>query len=376
MKILYVITSLGYGGTQKNLYALVKRLKNNAEVSVVSLKSSGEMLAKVKSLDVPVTILFLPPKFSLKTFFYLPFSIFKFIRVILSFRPDIIHSFLFQANIISRIFGKIFSSALIISAERVAEKEKRIHLFISRWTNFLVDKITVNSESLKNFVISSQKINPQKVSLIPNCFDAEEIRIIQGSNQIREELNIGQDTFFVLGIGRLHKQKGFDLLIEAVRIIVKKINKIYFVIIGDGKERKKLECKVNEFKLGEYIKFLGYKENTYDYLNASDLFVLPSLWEGSPNVILESMFFAKPVVATAVSGVKELLEPEGDKYIIELGKKSRQEIISDLAEKILYAFFHQEEMNAYGKKLSAKLTKFSPEIIVEEYLRLYHSKPI
>ncbi len=358
-KIMYVITSLNYGGTQKQLYYLLKSIKENYCENVIpiviSLKKNGLMKEKIKSLGVVVDNLFLQEKFSLLNCLALAVSMLKYIYLLLLNRPCIVHSFLFQANILN-FFTKVFiPECRVILSERVAEKEKKFNL---KLTSFfykkpsLYDKVMVNSQELKKFVIKEQNVLEEKVVVVENIIDLQDLIIEKTETEIREQLGLKKDDFMILSIGRLHKQKGYDLLIEIVRKIkneqeIKKLSReanILFVVIGDGEEKKVLERKVCNYGLFDYIKFIGYKKNVYDYINACDIFLLTSLWEGSPNVILEAMSFNKPIVSSEVCGVKEIIENLSSCFLVSL--EDRRDIVVDNFTKYIKMLF----LNRFDKK--------------------------
>lgn len=376
-RIMYVITSLDYGGTQKQLYCLlkwlngrmIKELGSAVELIVISLKRGGRVRDKfLKLKQIPIHDLGLPEISSILNILIFPYSIIKFFYLVLKYKPKMIHSFLFQANFISR-FAKVLSPKIkLICSERVAEQQKKWHLLFSRLTNFLVDSIVVNSEDLKKFVIKTQKVSDRMVRVIPNAIETEEMKVNRQPKEIRSELEIENEKFLVVSCGRLHKQKGYDLLIE----IAKKINSepfisnsVMFVIIGDGEEHNKLIRRLKDYRLENVVKFIGYKENVYDYINACDLFLLTSLWEGSPNVLLEALYFNKPVISTEVCGVREIIG-NNEEYIVQIYKE-KGEIINEFVKKIKN-LYTKRELQVIPR---FKIEKYSPKNVIDKFLALY-----
>lgn len=374
-KIFYVITSLDYGGTQKQLFYLLKNFPLETYFPVViSLKKGGRFLSKIEKVCSHIYSLGLPSEVSVTTLFFLPIAFVKFILLCLRYKPKIIHSFLFQANILAKLTKLFFWRTKIICSERVAEKQKLWQNVINKFTNFLVDKIVVNSKDLKNFVVKHQKVKPEKVVVIPNMIDFKEVKIKYTAEQLREILNLTKDTFIICSAGRLHKQKGYDLLLEVVKDVVTECNisnipkNFVVIILGDGEEYKNLLLYTEKLGVSDYVKFLGYKENIYDYINMCNLFVLTSYWEGSPNVVLEALCLGKLVVSTSVEGVREILD---DTFIIPLEQK-REEIVRMFKEKILQIY----KANLVGSFVQFKekinLDVYFPEVVVKKYLTLYY----
>jgi len=372
-KIVYFITSLDYGGTQKNLYYIIKEIKENFgwDIIVVSLKKCGRYRNKIVSLGIKVYDLGLPKNFSFIFLFFLPYSIIKFIFVCIKYRPKIVHSFLFQANILARVIKIFLPKTKVFCSERVAEKQKLWQLKLLKFTNFLVDKIFVNSDELKEFVIKTQKVQQNKVVVVPNVIEPNEIKIGLSKTEVRKELGIGEKDFFVLSVGRLHKQKGFDLLVDIVKSFTDKVKsksckrKYIFVIIGDGEEYGKLlEC-AKRLNVENNIKFLGYKKNVYDYINTCDLFLLTSYWEGAPNVVLESVVLKKPVISTKVEGVAKILNTN---FVVSLHQK-REEVVREFVNKIFEIYSFEGRFD-YNKSLSDKfcIEDYLPKNVIKKYL--------
>lgn len=375
-KIFYLITSLDYGGTQRQLYYLIKNLNfyNDKYLPIViSLKTGGRFEKLIKTVCKYVYSLYLPEKVSLKSLSILFFCIFKFFFLLIRYRPKIIHSFLFQANIFAKLAKIFFWNTKVICSERVAEKQKLWQHTISKLTNFLADRIVVNSEEVKEFIINYQKITPKKVVVIPNMIDVKEIKFCYKPEELRKMLNINLDTFVICTAGRLHKQKGYDLLLEIVKELVNEcenenLEKDFVVIIlGDGEEYYNLLHKAKKLKIGCFVKFLGYQENIYDYINMSDLFVLTSYWEGSPNIVLEAITIGKPVISTSVEGIKHLLQ---DSFIVSL-QQDREKIVKEFVKKIMYIYKEYKNQNkVLFKKQDVKT--FAPDVVIEKILALYY----
>jgi glycosyltransferase involved in cell wall biosynthesis len=126
---------------------------------------------------------------------------------------------------------------------------------------------------------------------------------------MRERLGIEPDSFVILYSGRFHRQKGVRYLLEAFVLLKERYSSdfpLLLLLAGDGPEREALEAKFGNV-LGDSCRFLGHREDMPDLLAATDLFVLPSLWEGCPMVILEAWAAGVPVIATDVPGTRDLI---------------------------------------------------------------------
>jgi glycosyltransferase involved in cell wall biosynthesis len=359
-KLVYVITSLDYGGTQKQLYYIIKILKEQLnylllEPVIITLKRGGRDREKFNSLGLKIYDLNMPEKFGFLTTIFLLKYFLKFVFIILKEKPVIVHSFLFQANMFTIFIKIFFPKCKTILSERVAEKEKLVNLKISKMFykfKFLYDKILVNSQRLKNFLVTVQDVDEKKVVVIPNMIDLQDIKSKLSEEEIRKELNLSKYDTMILSIGRLHKQKGYDILLEVSKKLKLEKEKmsdiktnIVFIILGDGEERNVLEKEVQENKLENMVKFLGYKKNVYDYINACDIF------------LLKAISFNKPVISTDVEGVRELIENLPNCFVVPL-EKDKSKTSDIIVEKILYLISLKGKIkNDYSKVVEKYLVK-------------------
>ena len=155
----------------------------------------------------------------------------------------------------------------------------------------------------------------EKSAVIHNGIDVQRF-----SQELHEEpevkLKSKPDSIIIGSVGRLHHQKGYEYLIDASPHIIKEFPEVKFVLIGDGELKDELENLAKKKGINNSYIFLGSITNIPELLSQMDLFVLPSLWEGLPLVLLEAMAAKKPVVATGVNGVTEIIENEKDGILV------------------------------------------------------------
>ncbi|MCX7957403.1 MAG: glycosyltransferase [Endomicrobia bacterium] len=384
--IFYIITSLDYGGTQKQLYYIIKELLKNEyfaeryKIVLISLKKNGRFRKKFEKLNIKVYDLNLFEKRVIINFILYTYAFLKLFFLYFKYTPIIVHSFLFQANFFARLL-KVFNRHLkVICSERVAEKQKTWQRFILINTNFLVDVFTVNSKDLKNFLFFSQHIPYNKIRIIPNILN-QDINLNLTNEDAKKKLGIDNSTYLICSVGRLHKQKGFDLLLEIIKNFIDKLDRLnisknfFVIIVGDGNERNNLLLNIKKFGINNYVKLVGYKENVNDYIFASDLFVLTSYWEGSPNVVLEALYFRRPILSTQVEGVSELINK---KYLISLNQ-DREKIVEEFSNKMvtLYMRWLKKEDTLFEDFLCNKLNEifytYSSQNILPKIIKLYNS---
>ena len=153
--------------------------------------------------------------------------------------------------------------------------------------------------------------------------------------KMSEEFEVSEfeiNQFNVLSIGRLTRQKGYDIAIDAVKILKEKYSDIHWWIIGAGELEEQLKKQVKDNELEEYITFLGLKANPYPYIRSCDLLVQPSRWEGKSVVLDEAKILAKPILATNYSTIKDQLKDEKEGLITDISPNAIAEGIVKLRE--------------------------------------------
>lgn len=175
----------------------------------------------------------------------------------------------------------------------------------------LVQKMTTVSEGMRYFCVEVQKINSDKVLVIPNSIEVEKYNLEvcpHQRKQFLQELGIEQYSWIATTVARLHPVKGHTHLLKAIPRILERVPGVYFLFVGEGPLSEQIKKEAHEMMIDDSVHFLAVRQDIPMILACSDLFVLPSLSEGMPNVALEAMAAGLPVVATAVGGIPEIIE--------------------------------------------------------------------
>ena len=154
----------------------------------------------------------------------------------------------------------------------------------------------------------ADRLPPDRCHLVPNGIDTEDYRRQHSTAEAKRALGWNPNEMILGAVGRLSDEKAFDLLIRATVELRKSGKPVALVIAGEGDERAKLEALIAELNCGAYVRLLGYMADAKPLYEAFDFYVLSSLREGLPNVVLEAMAMETPVVATRVGGVATLIE--------------------------------------------------------------------
>jgi starch synthase (maltosyl-transferring) len=209
--------------------------------------------------------------------------------------------------VLGRIAGRLAGVPHILSGVRVAEKRNRWHGWWDRRTNFLVEKNICVSRGVADFMEQTVGLDPRKTVVIPNAIDGSRFENVAPADLAPFGIPAGSRV--LITIGRLEHQKGIDVLLAAVPEITSRFPHVQFLIVGDGPDRSALEQQARRLDVADRVHFLGQRNDVPALLAASTALMLPSRWEGMPNVVLEAMAAGKPVMASKVQGTAELISP-------------------------------------------------------------------
>src|SRR3989344_166641 len=279
---------------------------------------------------------------------------------------DLIHCQWALSGIAGVIGKKLRKKPLVVSLR--GEDLKALHnplmKPIFKWVINNADYITSNNE----FHINQVKPLKKQVQVIRNGVDAALFKI-RPKQAMRKKLNLAQSKTLVLFVGWLVERKGIQYLIDAIPEVIRKHEEVEFIIIGEGNLQQTLMQKVKRENLQQYVKFLGKKSQAQvaEYMSAADIFVLPSLYEGMPNVVMEAFASGLPVIATDVCGTAELVLHKGNGLLIK--PKNPREITQSL----LTFLQNKQLMSRYAKAAQQTIQKqhLTWDKCAEGHIKLY-----
>jgi len=173
------------------------------------------------------------------------------------------------------------------------------------WAHFAT-KILVSNQKNTDILVG-EGVDRKKISIICNFPDVDSFNpeVAKTKEEILGELKIPYSKTVIGTMARLGPGKDFDNLFKSIKKVVEIYTDCHFIIVGDGPYREKFEKQVKNLKIDDYITFAGFRKNSYEFLNIFDIVVLSTLSEGVPNIILEGMAFAKPIVSTDSGAVSD-----------------------------------------------------------------------
>jgi glycosyltransferase involved in cell wall biosynthesis len=216
---------------------------------------------------------------------------------------------MFHANLPGRVLGRLAGVPIIITSRRNENIGGAMRERFNRWTAHLDDRVVAVCELARQAEIERAGVAFEHVVTIYNGVDVTQFPVasVQATAQARRAIGMPFKVPLVGSVGRLHPQKGFSDLLTAFVQVRQRIPSAQLFVAGDGELREGLEAQARSLGMAEAVTFTGVRADVPKILAALDLFVLPSLWEGMPNAVLEAMAAGLPVVATAVGGTPEVV---------------------------------------------------------------------
>lgn len=299
IKVVFLIDSLQTGGTEKSLVTLATSF-NKVTPIFISLFEKNDFQQELINNGIEFYSLNLK-----KTYFF--HNLVKPVCYLLrEINPDIIHSSLFYADMVSRrlnmgipIINSLVSNSYSQMRFKGLKFSLKLKLRVIKFMDFFyshkVDLFFANSETIKEHYSKALRINCDKIKVI---YRGREIL------ELRDKKNETEDKIFLF-VGRLIESKGIHELIKAFSEINR--DKIKLLIVGEGPFRSELEKLISRLNLGSNIQLLGSQQNVNKFFEKADYFVFPSHFEGLPGALIEAMMAKVPIIASDIPENKECL---------------------------------------------------------------------
>jgi glycosyltransferase involved in cell wall biosynthesis len=363
LKILKVATGLAYGGAETQLKNVALRLKQRGwSLSVVSMLPPRAYVEELEAAGICVYNLRMRRKVPD------PRAVLRLAAIMRRERPLLIHSHMIHANLLARmtrLFVKV--PVLICTAHSITEGGRPRELAY-RLTDSLADITTQVSEAGKQRYIQVGAVPPHKIVCIPNGIDTSRFQPNPTVRQaVREQLGCAPDAFVWLTVGRLEPVKNHLKLLCAFREVAAVHPHARLLIAGQGPLQAAIEQRIAELGLAERVHLLGVRRDIPDLLNATDAFVLPSLWEGMPLTLLEASATALPIVATDVGGNAEVVLEGETGYLVPVKDTEA------LAQAMLRVMnLSEADRSAIGQAGRAQVVQnFDLERVIDRWEALY-----
>jgi glycosyltransferase involved in cell wall biosynthesis len=359
MKIMFIITGLGMGGAEKQVVKLADLFDSDGhdvklvyflEPAIVKPSRDG---VEVISLGVHKSI------WGLFQIFY------KLLSLIRSIRPDVVHSHMGHANIVTRLCRIFVRVPRLVTTAHTPNDGGRFRALAYRLTNSLSDVVTnVSEDAVRAF--EDKGYAPKGAMIcVPNgidtdqfCFDAE------SRFSIRKELGC-KDEKIIIAVGRMFSVKNYPNLIRAFKKLSVIHSNVSLFIVGEGPEKERLLELVESLQLSERVRLLGIRHDIPQLLSASDIFAMSSDWEGFPLSIGEAMSVERVVVSTNCGGPSEMLGGCG--YIVPI--KDDEALSAALTSAIQLS---EEAAIEIGRQVRRRVVEeYSISAIAKKWMEIY-----
>ncbi|HUE99900.1 MAG TPA: glycosyltransferase [Anaerolineales bacterium] len=315
-KALIVDLSKNYGGSNSRILSLMTRAKPGT-VALAGLES-GVITKQAAHLGLPVHVVAAHKAD--------PRLLFRLIQVIRREGYNILDSQNIQSKFWANLAAMITKTALVSTLNSWYAHEHsttilkgRVYTSLELLTNQSLDLYITVSEKDRQMLLSSG-IAEDAIELIYNTIDLEISSIPGNKDVLKKQFDLPPQSIVCTGIGRLVPQKGFDILIEAFQKIASQVPELFCLIIGEGEDKEELSKQIRAAGLAGRVRLVGYydRQNVLSILKSSDIFVMPSRYEGTPIALLEAAALARPILASGAGGIPELVTHEQHAFLVPL----------------------------------------------------------
>ncbi len=305
--VAYLVPSLDYGGSETLLLSFLKFLDNERFTPEVHcFYHAGKLSQEFRDEGITVHEWNAPKRD--------PLTFFRMISCLRRKRFDILHTHLFDRQ--GRVAGYLGGIPVIVTTYHLVTDwdtggglSERIKVSIDSLTSRLNDRIIAVSDEVRKNAIEKGGIQADKIVTIPNGIDTSFYRSVPINETLRDELGL-RGKRVILAIGRLVEQKGHSYLIRAAGKLKQQYPDISVLIIGEGPLELTLKSQIGQEGLTDEIRLLGVRRDIPELMALSDIYVMPSIYEGLPITLLEAMASEKPIVATSVDGIRGVIEDD------------------------------------------------------------------
>jgi glycosyltransferase involved in cell wall biosynthesis len=374
LSVLYVIDSLGAGGSERSLAELLGPMARAGVRPTIALLTRRNGVER-QVIDAGFDVRFIKSESRMG-------SIREIRALIASERPDIVHTTLFNSDLAGRVGAAglripVVSSLVNTSYDPVRLQDPnvrpmrlRLVRIVDGWTaRHLTRHFHAVTRAVKEAAVRDLRIPPERITVIERGRDPVRLVVPDPGrrDQARKRLGLSPEDDVLVSVGRQEFQKGQRYLIEAmVELSRVRPNSILLIAGPQGHASNELERLWRETELGDRVRFLGFVEDIPGVLSAADLFVFPSLYEGLPGALIEAMAVGLPIVASDIDASREVLEPGGNAILVPSASPSH------LAGSVLRLLCEEETRREFGARSSAIFReRFTLDVSVRRMLDMY-----
>lgn len=299
---MHVITDTGWGGAERHALALTTGLVQRGHgCQVAYLVGDGYLDGTFASRGVPTT--------NLRARSWVdPAALARLIQLVRRERFDVLHGHLFPGEVFATLAGLWAPGVALVCTKHNDEAFLRRRHFgiLHRIISYRAARTIAISDHVRRFTIEIGTADPSRVLTIHYGYDVP--AAFPSREDVRRTVGAQTEGFLVGTAARLAVQKGHMHFLEAMPALVSEIPSLQVVIVGEGPMRPTLERRARELGVDQYLRLPGFCPDVQGFMCGLDIFVMPSLWEGFGLVLLEAMAAGRPIVASNVSAIPEVVE--------------------------------------------------------------------
>lgn len=367
-RVLHIVPDLWTGGAEVMLAQLIEHTDTAFEHRLLSLRSLGDIGPRLEAAGIHVEAL------NIHGWLAAIFKLFRLRRVIRNYRPDIVHTWLYQGNVAGGLAARLSSDARVVWELHCGPLESsKYRTRLIRWLGgklsaFIPDRIICCANSVKE-AHAELGYADCKMLVIPNGIDTERFSGDKSAGErLRTELNVSESQFLVGLIGRHDRQKDFSTFLNAAEIALKQKPNLRFLLCGRGfePERESVKQALDVRSLHPHVTCLGFRADIPSVMAALDALAISSSYgEALPLVAIEAMASGIPIIATDIGDIKQAVADAG----LTVPVRSPQSLASAILH---YASLSEDDyrsVQAYARERAVQL--FSVNATVERRKSLY-----
>jgi glycosyltransferase involved in cell wall biosynthesis len=369
IRILYLVQGLGVGGAEKQLLYLLQTLdRSRFSPELAAFRAHGGLRPAFEATGVPI--------FDLDIEFPIARPrnlrpVLRCLRWMRAERFDVLHAWLYHANILGVTLGQQAGIHTIILSERdVGFFHGRRHRLVGRLVYPRATCVMANSPPVVEMLLRNRMARRTQIVMIPNGValptHTPSTSEIAGT---RRRFALTDDGPLIASVGRFAPIKGHQHFVAAAPAVLARFPQATFALAGEGECLSELRQQARDLGIERRVRFVGHVEDVAGFLAAVDVFVMPSLSEGLANALMEAMAMARPIVATAVGGNSELIEHGQSGLLVPPANPA------EMADAIIALVADRDRAQALGRAAQTRIQPYSIECMTQRVAQLYGSPP-
>ncbi len=365
IKVLHIIKSLGRGGAEKLLVETLSRHDHSRFEFhyIYFLPWKNQLVDDLRINGGTVTC------YSARSGFGIFLRLFSLIAYIRKHKVDVIHSHLPVAGIVARFAGFLTRTPVVYTEHNTWERYHRITYFVNKFTFRLQKKVIAVSREVSNSIFKHYKASKPQIEVVRNGVNVHHFERESNSESIIRKLYNIADDAIVIGVSCVFRaQKRLDVWLEVASRLHKTFPDLHFIIVGDGVLRESIHRKAAALQTSSYVTFAGLQTDMKPYLEAMDMYMMTSEFEGLPVGLLEAMSMGCVPACTSAGGIGEIITDGENGAIVPVDQPHK------LYDKICELILQPEKMDSM--KAAARLTvvsQFDIDTMVRSIEDIYRS---